>query len=368
MHGCCRTAVVLALLSSACAGSNDTEAPPEELLEARGERCSMSVAPNFVHMLARRAYLRAHNVGFLRVFTYHARGTHEMLGMSLNKSRLYRIGEGRYTQQSGRCARSGADAGVMAHEPPGRDVVPSAGCGEDQGLSSGEHTISVGRGERTYVLSVPRDYDRDQPHRVVFAFHGVGSDAEQAQRTFGLEQATGGRAVLVYPQAIGQTDSKSWGTSGPAADDDLAMFDHIVGELGQNLCIDQNHIFATGQSTGGFFANTLGCARGKVLRGIAPVGGGGPFVDCDDGRVAAFLIGAQDDRLVASAAVESSRDHWLRESGCTGYSVARGPSLCVDYAACAVEDHPVRFCLEQTGDQTWPAYAGSEIWKFFEDL
>ncbi|MET0343138.1 MAG: hypothetical protein ABW252_19170 [Polyangiales bacterium] len=331
----------------------------------------MSVAPNFIHMLARRAYLRAHNIGFLRVFTYHARGTNEMLGMSLNRSRLYRIGEGRYTQQSGRCPKNPprADAGVMTQEPAGSEVVRSPGCGQEQGLTSGTHTLRVGSAERQYVLSVPRDYDAERPYRVVFAFHGVGSDAQQAQRTFGLEQATGGQAVLVYPQAVDQqADVKSWGTSGPAADDDLALFDTLVAEVGDNLCVDQNHVFATGQSTGGFFANTLGCARGKTLRGIAPVGGGGPFVDCDGGHVAAFVIGAQDDRLVASAAVESSRDHWLRASGCTGYSVARGPSLCVDYEACNVPEHPVRFCLEQRGDQTWPTYGGQEIWKFFEGL
>jgi polyhydroxybutyrate depolymerase len=201
----------------------------------------------------------------------------------------------------------------------------------------------------------------------VLAFHGAGSSGTQAQLYFGIQQAAAGQAIVVYPDAITRSGTRQWGYSGSSAADDLGFVDALLGQLRSTLCIDTGRIFATGHSSGGFFSNNLGCARGNVLRAIAPVAGGGPFVSCDGGQVAAWLMAASNDTVVPSSSGQASRDTWLRANHCGTTTQAVGPGACVAYQGCDA-GYPVRWCLESTGGHGWPSYGGSAIWSFFSTL
>lgn len=380
MHARCRIVVALSLLVAACADHEDEPAGDvaADVLEARtADGCEYFVAPNFAHLLARRAYVTSHPVGFFRVFTYQARGTNDLIGLTpFRRTTLYKIGNGRYATSASKCpGRSDggavaspapvADAGSVHINDP-RDSLESPGCHKPPTITAGPgKLLSAGGLNRTYALAVPPNYDPNRAYPLVFAFHGLGSSSAQAERYFGLAQTAGNDAIIVYPDAV--PDTRAWGITGEAAATDLAFFDGLVREVTDSLCVDVSRVFATGHSMGAFFANTLGCARGAVLRAIAPVSGGGPYVSCDNGKVAALLITAEDDPIVATAQVESSRDWWLRASGCQASTRPVGPASCVAYANCAGE-YPVHWCLEKGGGHTWPSFAGAAIWRFFAAL
>lgn len=245
-------------------------------------------------------------------------------------------------------------------DPP----VASDGCGATV-LESGPHTIDVDGTERSFILDLPTAYDENTPYPVVFGFHGMGTDGEMFRSAYygNLLSAMADGAIVVHPNAIG--DPTAWDEAV-----DVPFFDAMVEYLAASVCVDENRIFATGHSSGGFFSNTLGCARGDVLRAIAPVSGGGPFVfggtTCT-GQVAAWLAHADNDETVDFSSGEGSRDHWAEANGCdTGDAQAVTPDGCVSYGGCDA-GYPVHWCVYHEGHD-WADFAPEGMWNFFNGL
>jgi polyhydroxybutyrate depolymerase len=49
---------------------------------------------------------------------------------------------------------------------------------------------------------------------------------------------------------------------------DFEFFDEIVATYSEEYCIDMDQVFVVGHSLGGWFTNTLACARGHMIRGM----------------------------------------------------------------------------------------------------
>jgi poly(3-hydroxybutyrate) depolymerase len=331
---------------------------------------------------AARAYARTSTFWIWRTTTYYALGTDQSLGTSgSTQTTLYEIAVGRYSRDASACPGSTPMAGTSGTAGSGGSAAGAgtggsaggaspggtAGCGLAPPSAGSGKTVSVNGVNRSYVLWLPSGYDRNRAHSLVLAFHGAGSSGSQAQLYFGVQQASSGQAIVVYPDAITRSGTRQWGYSGASAAEDIAFVDALLAQLRATLCIDTTRIFATGHSSGGFFSNNLGCARGNVLRAIAPVAGGGPYVSCDGGPVAAWVMAASNDAIVPSSSGQSSRDHWLRANHCGTTSQPVGPGACVAYQGCD-DGHPVRWCLEATGGHNWPSYGGAAIWSFFSGL
>jgi poly(3-hydroxybutyrate) depolymerase len=239
----------------------------------------------------------------------------------------------------------------------------TSGCGHDP-PESGERSLTLDAEERTYILDLPPSYEPATPYPIVFGFHGASTSGSTFRSSFygNLLSAMGDDAIVVHPDALG--DPTSWET-----ERDVPFFDALVETLSSELCIDADRIFATGHSSGGFFSNALGCERGDVLRAIAPVSGGGPFVfggaSCT-GEVAAWLAHGENDETVEFSSGEDSRDHWLEANGCSETSAAVTPPECVEYEACN-DGLPVRWCVYQEGHD-WPEFAPQAMWDFFQGL
>lgn len=240
---------------------------------------------------------------------------------------------------------------------------PSTGCGKEPTLAENPSVMSGGV-ERTYLIDLPANYDPDTAYPIVFGFHGMGTSGETFRSAFygNLLSAMKDEAIVVHPDAIG--DPTAWGD-----EEDIAFFDDLLEQLQATLCIDTARVFATGHSSGGFFTNTLACQRADVLRGIAPVSGGGPFSFGNNscvGPVAAWIAHGENDETVDFSSGEGSRDHWLEANGCdAGSAIASTPSECVEYT-CS-EGLPVRWCVYQDGHD-WPDFAPQGMWDFFKSL
>jgi poly(3-hydroxybutyrate) depolymerase len=257
--------------------------------------------------------------------------------------------------------RAAGDAGAPASSPT--TTTPSAACSMAAGPpTQGSQTMKVGALTRRYILRLPAAYDGKKPWPVIFAFHGAGNqDATRFDTGFGFKAANGDKAVLVFPEALPRpSGGRSWMIDTQA---NLAFMDALIEWLKANVCIDSSRLFATGQSSGGYFSQTLGCQRGHVFRAVAPSSGGiREFVNCMGNPGVWMSHGVNDSGT--SKDVADAKKYWLENKMCTPTGPRPvDPSPCVEFQNCR-DGVPFVFC-EHNGGHPWPDHASKGVWTFF---
>jgi len=240
----------------------------------------------------------------------------------------------------------------------------SAGCGKTSGFTTGERTITSKGTERVYYLKLPDPYDPDLPYPLVFGFHGASGDYTSfTAGYYDLQTVVGEEAILVFPNGLpNEAGLTQW-----HHEDDLEFFDDLYRELEENLCFDTTRVFATGHSAGGGFTHTLGCARGNLLRAIAPVAGSLLDYDACVGQVGVIQIHGNTDRLVPLGLIRPARDYWIAINSCDKAGPGEGADpTCQAYGGCD-PGFPVEYC-EHDGGHEWPDFASEAIWTFFTSL
>ncbi len=231
----------------------------------------------------------------------------------------------------------------------GVDVLPSAGCGVEGspvGLQKGLTTTVQGN-ERAYNVYVPEPYDAEQPHAVIFSYHGVGGTANTNQ--FRLDKnsdANGGFSINVAPQGW---PSQEWDKNHFVPfnlEASVTVFDQVLDELAANYCVDLNRVFVVGHSNGGQMAFHLGCLRGDKIRAILPSGGRcfsyGPGI-CDpynggnnqqcSGSVSVMSVMGEDD-VTRHADEEATLAGYRARQGCGAGTEPVDPSPCLRFQGC----------------------------------
>jgi len=115
--------------------------------------------------------------------------------------------------------------------------------------------------ERAYRIHVPASYNGKTPVPLLFCFHGGGGNAEvgSVMGFTPLSQKEG--FIVVYPEGL----NKHWNDGRHSAKfleqdaevDDVAFVRALLGSLKKQYRIDDNQIFTTGASNGGFFSQRL---------------------------------------------------------------------------------------------------------------
>ncbi|HET6583499.1 MAG TPA: hypothetical protein VFG69_08625 [Nannocystaceae bacterium] len=263
---------------------------------------------------------------------------------------------------------TGAD-GSSTGDGPGEGGTP--GCGLPVEPGAGEVELDVGSDARTYTIVVPAGYDPSTPMPLVFAWHGLASNAEQARAYFGVEEAAAGAAIFVYPNGLPLADmggQSGWDLAPTGID--VAFFDAMLQQLSAEMCIDPARVFSTGHSFGGFMSNALGCFRGDALRAIGAVAGGPAFAACEPGRVAGLMVHGTLDEIVAFELGVMARDALLERNACADTTMPTDPDPCVAYDGCDA-GYDVHWCEHSDPafqGHTWPSWAGPAIWAFFAGL
>ncbi len=256
-----------------------------------------------------------------------------------------------------------ADDGVDAPRPP-PFVGPTGGtdgCGE-AAPEAGTFMIDVAGETREYILAYSGDYDASTPVPLIFAFHGLGDSATNF-RNLRFEDVSGG--ITVYLNGTPQeslANARGWVLD--VAGKDVDLFDAVLAEISASMCVDRARVFSTGFSYGGFFTNVLGCARGDLIRAVAPVSGGGNASGCV-GQAAVVAIHGTSDTVVPSTVGRGGFTRWLFRNGCSGESEPDG-ERCRRNLNCD-DGYPAMWC-EHDGDHVYPPWVRGEIWRFFEAL
>ena len=242
----------------------------------------------------------------------------------------------------------------------GDTTAASEGCGQDP--TDVATSMNIGGEDRSFVLALPDTYDNNQAYPLIFAWHGLGGSGSLAQYYFGLEAAAGNDAIIAYPNALPRADSggeTGWELSPYGYD--FEFFDAMVDELTGHLCIDEDRIFSTGHSFGGYMSNAMGCYRGGIHNAIAPVAGGPPYYgDCTQ-AVGAWITHGKGDDTVELSQGEDAVARWKYTNECDDTTTPTGANNCVGYDGCTRD---VQWC-EHSGGHEWPGFAGGAIWEFF---
>lgn len=148
-------------------------------------------------------------------------------------------------------------------------LAASAGCGKSP-TSSGTKSMNVNGQDRTYILKVPDGYDSNTPHKLIFGYHWLDGTMQNVADGgyYGLDGLAGGSAIFLAPQGI----SNGWANTNG---DDIKFTDQLVELISNDLCVDEEQIFATGWSYGGAMSFSVACSRpgtsSPTSRSFAPL-------------------------------------------------------------------------------------------------
>jgi predicted esterase len=266
-------------------------------------------------------------------------------------------------------APASADGSSIDPNPttPGAAATSSEACGKGvPAPMEGLHDLMVDGMARKFFLRIPDTYDGKKAWPVVFGFHGAGDKtASWFDTNTGFRAENEDKAVMLFPESLTSGGSHTWMTASqhPA---NLTFMDALVDWTKKNICIDPSRIFATGQSSGAYFGQTMACQRGDVFRAVATNSGGERYFENCKGNPGVMLsYGKADDQSHVTAAQMATK-FWIERNMCKPDApMPIDPSPCVQYSC--KQGSPFVLCARPDG-HPWPALANKGFWKFFSQF
>jgi len=261
-------------------------------------------------------------------------------------------------------------------------ATAAAGCGKAPTLRNGNQTIQTGGKNRSFILSIPDNYDSNHQYRLVFGFHWLGGTMDQVAgggsdgavyAHYGLKQLSNNSTIFVAPQGL----NNGWGNSGG---EDVKFVDDMISRIEGDLCVDQGQRFALGFSYGGAMSISLACSRPTMFRAIAAIASPGEISGCAGGTTPVAFMGIHgiNDNIAGGRAL---RDKWVRNNGCTPQNAPEPAAgsrthITTTYSGCRT-GYPVVWAPFDGGHQQGPvdgcagcesgarSWVKGEVWKFF---
>ncbi len=130
--------------------------------------------------------------------------------------------------------------------------------------------------ERDYILYIPASYTGDVAFPLVFNFHGYTSNASD-QMNYGDFRSIADTAGFLVVHPMGEPDiygQPHWNMGqGGTNIDDLGFTSALMDTLLLNYNIDEEKVYTTGMSNGGFMSYYLACHLSERFAAIASVTG-----------------------------------------------------------------------------------------------
>lgn len=253
---------------------------------------------------------------------------------------------------------SGGTGGSAPADPRalGNAPVPSAGCGKNLGsLKSGTHKIMSAELERSFIVSLPDDYDPNRPYRLVYGMHWMGGSAGAVNndgwfrlKPFDTDHST----IWVAPQ--GYTNQSPWRGGD---DKDHTFFEELTDKLESELCVDTSRIFSVGFSFGAMFTNSLAQTQQSRLRGVVVYATAdyNIYFPKNTGQPLAYMgVHGLTDDLCPISSGRNSKNRFVDNNGCTKpasvpEATSGGSHVSYDYEC--DERYPVK----------WATFSGSHV-------
>ncbi len=259
-------------------------------------------------------------------------------------------------------------------------------------------SIQFGGLTRQYSLYVPASYNPQTASPLVLNLHGYTSSNWQQELYSNMNPiADTAGFLIVYPQGTTDASGNTFWNVGffPSSIDDTGFLLALIDSISDNYNINQNRIYSTGMSNGGFMSYQLACESGRIAA-IASVTGSmthQTFGDCaPQVPIPVMQVHGTADPTVPYAGntlflpVEDVVEYWVNINQCNPVpSVTNVPNTNILDGATAehslysggVNDATVEFYRIINGGHTWPGAsitvgvtcmdfnASKEIWRFF---
>jgi polyhydroxybutyrate depolymerase len=184
-------------------------------------------------------------------------------------------------------------------------------------------TIMHGGIVRSYILYVPASYNSATAAPVVFNFHGYTSNASQqiAYGEFRLIADTAGFLLVVPQGTIDIQGNTYWNANWGGTVDDVGFTEALLDDLSITYTVNQDRVYSTGMSNGGFMSYHLACNLSNRIAAIASVTGamtlGTPNTCSPQNSMPILEIHGDADGTVSysgtafSESVQNGLDYWV---------------------------------------------------------
>lgn len=148
-------------------------------------------------------------------------------------------------------------------------------------------TLNHDGGSRAYQLYIPSTYDKRKPAPLLMILHGRSSNAQRmANLTDFNSRADKHGFIVVYPQGLHKQWNYLHGILGyKEHPNDSEFLLKVVDAITAAYSIDNQRIYLTGLSNGGFMAQRLACYAAHRFAAFASVAAGGYAampLDCEN--------------------------------------------------------------------------------------
>lgn len=262
------------------------------------------------------------------------------------------------------------------------------------------HTILHNGITREYKIYVPASYNSSSPVPLVFNLHGYTSNYTE-QEAYGNFRPIADTAnfIIVHPNGtFDGSGNRYWNAFGFGADD-IGFISLLIDHISADYAIDQNRIYSTGMSNGGFMSVELACVLSNRIAAVASVTGSmglNRIPVCNPSKPTPVMqINGTSDVTVAYngtaqyASIPAVVDFWVDKNNCnTTPQVINVPNINTTDGSTVEhfiygqgnQDATVELFKVIGGGHTWPGApidlplsgntnrdinASIEIWRFF---
>lgn len=172
----------------------------------------------------------------------------------------------------------------------------SFGCFNVNDSETSTHYMLVDGRFRSYNIFVPSE--TNEPLPLVFVLHGAGGNARTAENSFKFNQyAKEKNFIVVYPNGTNILPTAlSWNGGiccGYAVQydvNDVHFFEQLINQLNSHYNIDNDKIFFTGFSNGGYMSHRMACELPQKVNSIASLSGSIGIDECKPNKEISVLI------------------------------------------------------------------------------
>jgi polyhydroxybutyrate depolymerase len=251
---------------------------------------------------------------------------------------------------------------------------------------------------RSFYIHVPADIEQLEKIPLLFTLHGFGSSAERIMGYSNFKSiADKNNFIVIFPQGapfktVLSSASSHWNSGGWTVGsdvDDVDFINTIIDWITGEYNIDQERIYSTGMSNGGFMSYHLACNISARIAAIASVTGSmteQTFEDCDPIHPTPILQihGAQDrtvpyigNSALGMESIPDSLSYWAKFNACDSEPVVAIADFFVEsysieywsYENC-LNNTQVDLIFHSTMGHFWPSIdshsisASEDIWSF----
>ncbi len=199
------------------------------------------------------------------------------------------------TLDSGVSSIADASARARAARPP------APGCRSPSGPSAYRGHLKRPEGERAFEVRLPAaPVDPMHPARVVFVIHPFGSSALDFMNATHFPEIFGAAGwVVISPEGVNKSFNAGdcCGEAAHSKIDDVGFLLAILDDVRERSCIDDDRVYLTGFSNGGFMSQAFACAHADRVGAIASVGAVLGVRPCEPSEPVSVLLvnGVGDD-------------------------------------------------------------------------